>query len=266
MGPAGSDCFLAACYEENSDQRGKSALLGTSVLAFLGKPADAVLHGSCQRGYTVHPYRFWFCAIVPHPTEHNPPTIYQLRDHYRRYRSNGVVQRLILEIQHLRGVTREIEALRQVIQRCWNEETGEKLVALERLRSELQNEIFRAGVTDASRSRPLPPFTPPTRHDLLALEHHYADDASIQTLVAELRHARGFILEVEDLRLVILRCWRAETDCDLRALEELRSRLEVEKARAGIIVSATPARRERPGLTDRIALDFDGLPEKPHHT
>lgn len=198
--------------------------------------------------------------IVPHLTEHHPPTIYQLRDLWRRYRSNGVVQRVILEIQHLRGVVREVEVLRTVIQRCWDEETDSKLVALECLRGELQAKIFRAGVTDASPPRPLPAFTPPTRHDLHGLEQHYQDDEAIQTLVAEIRHGRAFILRVEELRLTTERCWRAETDCDLAALEELRLRLEVEKARAGVIVSAGPARSEQRGLSARIALDFDGLP------
>jgi hypothetical protein len=91
-------------------------------------------------------------------------SIYELRELWRCYRGNGVVQRLILEIQHLRGFVREVEAWRVVIQRCWNDETGSKLVALECLRSELQTEIFRAGVTDASTPRPLPAFIPPA-HD-----------------------------------------------------------------------------------------------------
>lgn len=202
---------------------------------------------------------------VPRLQEHKPPTIHELRALWVQHRRNGLVQRLILEIQHLRGVVREIESLRGVIQRCWSEETDSKLVALECLRTELQNEIFRAGVADTSTPRPLPPFTPPTRHDLLALEQHYQDEESIQTLVAEIRHARAFVLRVEHLRLVIERCWRAETDCDLAALMELRIRLEAEKARAGVIVSAEPARREQRGLTTRIALDFDGRPSHGAH-
>ncbi|MFM0265583.1 hypothetical protein [Paraburkholderia sediminicola] len=203
--------------------------------------------------------------MMPHIPEHHPPTIYQLRAHWVRYRGNGIVQRLILEIQHLRSVVRDFEAFRCVIQRCWSEETDSKLVALERLRTELQSEIFRAGVTDASPPRPLPAFTPPTRHDLQGLEQHYQDDETVLTLVAELRHARAFILRVEELRRVTERCWRAETDCDLVALEELRLRIETEKARAGVIVSAEPARREPLGLTARIALDFDGLPSRGAH-
>jgi hypothetical protein len=59
----------------------------------------------------------------------------------------------------LRDFLREVEALRVVIQRCWNDETGSKLVALECLRVELQAEFFRVGVvTDASKPRPLPAF------------------------------------------------------------------------------------------------------------
>jgi hypothetical protein len=54
----------------------------------------------------------------------------------------------------------------------------------------------------------------------------------------------------------------AETDCDLAALVDLRVRLETEKERAGVIVSAEPAQREQHKLTARIALDFDGLPER----
>jgi len=200
---------------------------------------------------------------MPRFPARKPPTIYELRELWRRYRGNGVVQRLILEIQRLRGFVREVEALRGVIQRCWNDETGSKLVALECLRTELQAEFFRAGVvSDAPRPRPLPAFTPPSRYDLRALAQHYPDDESVQTLIEEVEHARAFVLRVEALRLVIERCWRAETDCDLVALEELRVRLEVEKARAGVIVSAEPAQREQHGLTARIALGLDGLPER----
>jgi hypothetical protein len=129
--------------------------------------------------------------------------------------------------------------------------------------TELQAEFFRAGVVgDAPKTRPLPPFTPPSRYDLRALAQHYPDDESIQTLIQEIDHARAFVLRVEALRLVIERCWRAETDCDLVALEELRVRLETEKKRAGVIVSAEPAQRGQHGLTARIALGFDGLPER----
>ncbi|WP_434116282.1 hypothetical protein [Paraburkholderia caffeinilytica] len=195
--------------------------------------------------------------------ECKPPTIYELRDLWHRYRGNGVVQRLILEIQHLRGFVCEIQALYEVIQRCWYEETGEQLVALGCLRTELQAELFRAGVvTDAPKPRPLPAFIPPSRYDLRGLSEHSRGDESIQTLIEEIWHARSFVLRVEELRLVIERCWRAETDCDLAALVELRSRIEVEKERAGVIVSAEPAQREQHGLTARIALDFDGLPEE----
>jgi hypothetical protein len=185
-----------------------------------------------------------------------PPTIYQLRELWRRYRGNGVVQRLILEIQHLRGFLHDVEPLRAVIERCRYEETGNKLVALQSLLSELQQEFFRGGViTDAPmKPRPLPPFTPPSIHDLRALAQHYHGNEDIQTLIAEIRHARAFVLRIEELRVVIERCWRAETDCDLAALEELRLRLEAEKKRAGIIVSAAPAQREQHGLTARIPL------------
>ncbi len=200
---------------------------------------------------------------MPCFSECKPPTIYQLRDCWRRYRGNGVIQRVILEIQHLRGFVREVEALREVIQRCWHQETASKLVALECLRVELQAEFFRAGVvTDTLKPRPLPAFTPPSRYDVRALAQHHQDDESIQTLIAEIEHARAFVLRVEELRLVIERCWRAETDCDLAALEDLRARLETEKGRAGVILPAEPARREQRGLTARIALDFDGLPER----
>lgn len=197
---------------------------------------------------------------MPPFSEHHPPTVYQLREWWRRYRNNGVVQRVILEIQHLRGFIREVESFRQVIQRCWYDETGNQLVALGHLRTELQGEIFRAGVTHGP-SRPLPPFVAPTRHDLHGLEQHYPDDECIHTLIGELRHARAFILRIDELRSTTERCWRAETDCDLVALEELRLRLEREKARAGVIATAEPARREQSGLTARIALDFDGQSE-----
>jgi hypothetical protein len=200
---------------------------------------------------------------MPRIPECKPPTIYQLRELWRRHRGNGIVHRLILEIQHLRGFFRDVELLREVIQRCWYEETGNKLVALERLCVELQEELFRAGVvTDTPKPRALPPFTPPTRHDLRALAQHYRNDEAIQALIEEIWHARAFVLRVDELRLVVVRCWRAETDCDLVALEELRVRLEAEKTRAGVIASAEPAQREQPGLTARIPLDLNGQPEQ----
>ena len=73
---------------------------------------------------------------------------------------------------------------------------------------------------------------------------------SIQTLIQEIDHARAFVLCVEALRLVVERCWRAETDCDLAALVDVRVRLESEKERAGVIVSAGPAQREQRGLPE----------------
>jgi hypothetical protein len=147
-------------------------------------------------GYTtVYLYSIKPVPNMPRFPECKPPTIYELRELWRRYRGNGIVQRLILEIQHLRGFVREVEALRGVIQRCWNDETGCKLVALECLRTELQAEFFRAGVvSDAPKPRPLPVFTPPSRYDLRALAQHYPDDESIQTLIQEIDHARAFVL------------------------------------------------------------------------
>lgn len=194
---------------------------------------------------------------MPRFPESRPPTVSQLRDLWRQYRGNGVVQRVILEIQHLRGFVCKVEALRRIIQRCWYEEAGSKLVALESLRAELQAEMFRAGVvTDASPPRPLPPFMPPSRYDVRALAQFRTDDESIQTLVDEIEHARAFVVRVEELHTVIQRCWRSETDTDLVALLTLRELVETEKNRAGIIVAAEPAKREQPGLTGRIALDF----------
>ena len=111
-------------------------------------------------------------------------------------------------------------------------------------------------VTDASPPRPLPPFTPPSRYDVRALAQFRTDDESIQTLVDEIEHARAFVVRVEELRTVIERCWRSETDTDLVALLTLRELVETEKNRAGIIVAAEPAKREQPGLTGRIPLDF----------
>lgn len=194
--------------------------------------------------------------MSPSP-ECTPPTIYQLRDCWRQHRGNGVVQRVILEIQHLREFVREVERLRGVIQRCWYEEAGAKLVALESLRVELQAEIFRAGViSNTSPPRQLPPFTPPSRYDVRALAQFHQGDESIRILVTEIEHARAFVLRVEELHTVIVRCWRAETDTELAALIVLRELLETEKTRAGVIASAEPAKREDLGLAARIALDF----------
>lgn len=63
---------------------------------------------------------------------------------------------------------------------------------------------------------------------------------------------------MDTLRITILRCWRAETDCDLVALEKFRELLEVEKERAGVLPKVAPAKREEIGLTTLIPLDFDG--------
>ena len=52
--------------------------------------------------------------LMPHFPEHKPPTIYEMRSLWVRYRGNGVVQRLILEIQHLRGFVHKVESLRTV--------------------------------------------------------------------------------------------------------------------------------------------------------
>lgn len=201
---------------------------------------------------------------MPRFDEHHPPTIYELRELWVRYRGNGVVQRVILEIQHLRGFVRAVETLRELIQRCWHDETNSKLVALETLRAELQAEIFRAGVTGRQTPRALPAFVPPSQHDLLALAQHHRGDVHIQILVDETFHARGFVLRVDALRIVIERCWQAETDTQLVALEELRRLVETAKARAGVIATARPAQREQQGLTARIALGFDGMPETDH--
>ncbi len=171
---------------------------------------------------------------MPRFPESTPPTIYQLRDYWRQYRGNGVVQRVILEIQHLRGFVCKVESLRAIIQRCWYEEAGTKLVALENLRTELKEEIFRAGViTDASASRPLPPFTPPSRYDVRALAQFHQGDESIQTLIAEIEHARAFVLRVDELHTTIVRCWRGETDTELAALLALQVLLETENAYSG---------------------------------
>ncbi|MDP9650661.1 hypothetical protein [Paraburkholderia caledonica] len=108
---------------------------------------------------------------------------------------------------------------------------------------DLRNETFRAGVADTSNSRPFPAFTAPTSHDLRDLEDHYRDNEAILTLVAELRDARVFVLQLGRSHQVIARCWRAESDRDLAALEELRLRLDAEEVRAGLAAPAGSVQR-----------------------
>lgn len=77
----------------------------------------------------------------------------QLRALWRRV-SDEEVRLLILEVVHTRALIDEIEAYRIVIDRCWREETGSTLVALEKIRVLLSDERSRLGETSVPPPAP----------------------------------------------------------------------------------------------------------------
>jgi len=79
-----------------------------------------------------------------------PPQIPEMRDLWRRY-ADPDVRRLLLEIQHLRGVLNEVESLRVSVDRVWKEEVGGQLVALYHLRCLLQRKRERTGSISTTR-------------------------------------------------------------------------------------------------------------------
>ncbi len=64
----------------------------------------------------------------------NPPTLYDLRRFWVKYRSNEDVRRLILEVEHQRRLLRAVEEYRVIIDRCWKADVGGSLVAPEKLK------------------------------------------------------------------------------------------------------------------------------------
>jgi hypothetical protein len=82
-----------------------------------------------------------FVTCTPFPTfarlKHRKCAIW-----WRRY-ADPDVRRLLLEIQHPRGVLNEVESLRVSVDRVWKEEVGGQLVTLYHLRCLLQREQKR---------------------------------------------------------------------------------------------------------------------------
>jgi hypothetical protein len=73
------------------------------------------------------------------------------------------VHNACLEIERMRQVFKEIEAYRVVVERCWFEETRSTLVGLEKMRTMIEGERSRLGIsrdeiptahTDAKRRYP----------------------------------------------------------------------------------------------------------------
>ncbi|WP_261532749.1 hypothetical protein [Burkholderia multivorans] len=68
------------------------------------------------------------------------PTNRELREMWRHYPDGHEVRRLILEIARCRQQFRDVEDLRETVQKVWNEDVGGHLVALHKLRLILQDE------------------------------------------------------------------------------------------------------------------------------
>jgi hypothetical protein len=67
-----------------------------------------------------------------------------MRELWQRY-SDPDVRRLLLEIQHLRGVLSDVERLRATVERAWKDAESGQLAALYQLRLLLQRERERTG-------------------------------------------------------------------------------------------------------------------------
>jgi hypothetical protein len=72
------------------------------------------------------------------------PTTERLRELYRRY-DDDLLRRTVLEVIRLRDLVAEIDEYREVIHKCWQEQTHCRLVALENLRVLMQTERTRMG-------------------------------------------------------------------------------------------------------------------------
>jgi hypothetical protein len=75
------------------------------------------------------------------------PTTRQLRELWRKYPDDEMVHNACLEIERLRQVFKEIEAYRVVVERCWFEETRSTLVGLEKMRTMIEGERSRLGIS-----------------------------------------------------------------------------------------------------------------------
>ncbi len=78
--------------------------------------------------------------------EHFPaPTVAELRALWRKYPDDATLQRVLMEIERLRGSVDRIEAFRESIERVWKDEVGGSLAGLYQLRILLAEERRRAG-------------------------------------------------------------------------------------------------------------------------
>lgn len=74
-----------------------------------------------------------------------PPLLMEMRELWRAF-PDPEMRRVLLEVEHLRGVLAEIETLRESIDRAWKADVGGQLVGLEILRCRLQEERVRVGI------------------------------------------------------------------------------------------------------------------------
>jgi hypothetical protein len=90
---------------------------------------------------------------------------------------------------------------------------------------------------------PLPNYSTPTINELRALWRLH-DDHDIRRLILEIQHLREVQEEIEYLRSVTERAWKAENLGTLVALEKLRVLMQSERSRLGILSGLPPTPKE----------------------
>ncbi|BCF95403.1 hypothetical protein PPGU16_84700 (plasmid) [Paraburkholderia largidicola] len=94
----------------------------------------------------MHTAIFWGECMAREP-DFVPPQTSEMRALWRRHQDPDI-RRLLLEINHLRNVLREMDDLRAVVDRAWKDDIGGQLVALEKMRYRLLEERVRRGLLD----------------------------------------------------------------------------------------------------------------------
>lgn len=99
------------------------------------------------------------------PIQHLPdnicPTADTLRALWHKYPDDAEVHNAILELVRMRQLLEDVEGYRSVIESCWRQDVGGKLVALDNLGALVSGERSRLGRTSA------PPPAPPGSADRL---------------------------------------------------------------------------------------------------
>jgi hypothetical protein len=83
------------------------------------------------------------------------PTMTDLRRLYRTYPQDEI-RALVLEVVRMRELFDEVESYRVVVQRCWEVDVGGQLVALEKLRVLMMQEMSRRGFLGSGPQRVAP--------------------------------------------------------------------------------------------------------------